>query len=475
MPTKQELEQYYLVNEPRFIKEWSESLRFKSISTDPAYDSECRSCAEWYRDHLVKLGLDAKILETRSEVSAQADKAGPESERGQPLVYAERIINPTRPTVLFYGHYDVQPVDPIDQWSSAPFEPTLRGDRLYARGAMDNKGQVFYLLKALEYLLARNEINCNLRILLEGEEESGSAGLSRSIPRYAELLKGDILMVCDTGCVPSGNPTIIAGLRGIVDFTISLKGSTYDLHSGVHGGVAPNPAMEMARLLSCLHNPDGSIAIPGYYTKVLEPSHEEQRLANQFTITNEQYRALSGAEPVAGEQAYSIAVRSGFRPTIELNGIHSGYGGPGGKTIIPAVAQAKISARLVHDQDPNEALSKILEFLKSKTVRGLQLSVDESRIGGRALKVDPNAKLVKQAQSVLEDLFEMPAIFRWEGGSVPILSELQIAMSEGGRAVTPVLVGFGLMEDNMHAPNESFSLNQLKRGFLYATKYLSTL
>lgn len=437
---------------PRFVEEWKEFLRHKSISTDPAYDGDCRACAEWLRLHLEHMGFRSELLETP----------------GKPVVYAEIAGEKSSPTIVFYGHYDVQPVDPVEEWRSPPFEPELRDGKMWARGAEDNKGQVFYFLKAVETLLDMRALKCGLKIFLEGEEECSSKGISAAMSGWRDKLKGDVLMVCDTGSMSIDIPTITMGLRGIVHLTVSVGGLHKDLHSGVHGGVVKNPALEMARLLASLHNPDGSIAVKGFYDEVRAPSSEDRNLANDGPFPKN-YEEIVGAPPNGGEAGYSAPERRGFRPTIEINGIHSGYGGPGSKTIIPSFAIAKISSRLVGGQDPSAAMKLIEEHLKAHAPAGLKIDFPERGIGGPALLLSSASPTVVRAAKVLKDIFAREPAYTWEGASIPVVSSL--AALAGAE---PILVGFGLEEDNIHAPNESFSLRQFEQGFLYASMFLSS-
>lgn len=448
-----QLTEFFSRNESRFLAEWGEFLAFKSVSTDPAHDADCVRCAEWLVGHLATIGMQSRLLPTATK----------------PVVYAEFVGNPGAPTVLFYGHYDVQPVDPVEQWESPPFEATLRNGRLYARGAEDNKGQLFYVVKALEALIASKSLECSVRIFLEGEEESGSDGIAGAMRAWPEL-KGDVLMVCDTGTPKPGTVAITMGLRGIVKLTARLKGPRKDLHSGAHGGVAPNPATQMARLVATLHDERGRIAVAGYYDEVRPIPPEDRELANIELLSPEQYEAMVGAPPVGGETEYTFAERRGFRPTIEINGIHSGYDGPGSKTIIPSSAMVKITSRIVGGQDPERCLKLIIDHLQRHTPPGVTLEISEAGVGGPALLLSSSSPLMKLAREVIESFTDQPIVCIWEGGSIPIVSEL--AAISGAE---PLLIGFATEEDNIHAPNESFSIAQFRDGFLYAASMLRAL
>ena len=448
------LERFFVANRDRFVSEWSALLRFPSISTDPARGEDCTRCARWLADHLAGLGFAARLLPTASK----------------PVLFAERKGAPGRPVVLFYGHYDVQPVDPLDAWMTPPFEPALRGDRLYARGAADNKGQHFYVLKAMEALIAAGAPLPTIKVIIEGEEECGSGGIAAALPSWRDFVRADVLMVTDVGAGPGGAPAIIMGLRGIVTLTVTLSGPLRDLHSGTHGGVAPNPATAMARLVASLHHPDGRIAVKDFGEGLREPTPEERRLANAAPLDAGLYRELTGVPPVAGEPGFTPAERLGFRPAIDINGIHAGYGGPGSKTIIPAVATAKISARLASAQDPARCLDAIVRHLRAHAPEGLRLEVTEQGNYGPPLRLDPASARVALARSALAEVSGEEPAFLWEGASIPILSRLaEVSGAE------PILAGMSREEDNIHAPNESFSLSQFEQGFLYAGLLLARL
>lgn len=448
------LKNTFLANEKLYIRQWQEFLRFPSVSTAPERAPDCDRCAHWLADHLRAMGFTARLIPTRSH----------------PLVLAERPGKAGLPTVLFYGHYDVQPEDPVALWKTPPFEPTLVNGRIYARGAQDNKGQLFAALKAVEALIKEQALDCPLKILIEGDEETGDMPIIPVLHAEKKSLAADIIMAADTSAVSSGAPTITMGLRGIVHMTVVVSGPDHDLHSGVHGGRIPNPANALCAMVASLHGPDGRVAVQGFYDGVGEPTAEERRLANAQPIEPEWYRRVTGLDPVGGERQYSPVERSGFRPAIDLNGIHSGYGGAGSKTIIAAKAMAKISARLVPGQSPQRILDGLASHLRQHLPEGLTLDITEQGIGGAALRVGLESKAVVTARSVLADLSPLPTAFLWEGASVPILSHLPAIA--GGDVL---LVGFGSEEDNIHAPNESYSIEQFRMGFLFTGMFLNRL
>jgi acetylornithine deacetylase/succinyl-diaminopimelate desuccinylase-like protein len=363
-------------------------------------------------------------------------------------------------------------VDPLSLWSSDPFEPELREGRLYARGAEDNKGQTFAFLKAVEALVQHNLLRRPLKILIEGEEECGSRGLSASLPRLSPSLQSDILMVCDTGTPDQRYSTLTMGLRGLISMEVVLHGPHRDLHSGVHGGMVRNPAAELARIVGSLHLPSGRIAVPGFYDGVAELSERDRSLANGAPFDLDRYREEVGVVANGGEAGYSWAERRGLRPTLEVNGIYGGYTGKGGKTIIPSAAGVKLTARLVQGQDPARTLAAVLAYIQSLVPEGLRLEVVDSAVAGGAFSLATSSPRVAQVRSILEKVTgEGTTVCMWEGASIPIIPEL--AKSAGG--AEPILVGYGLEEDAIHAPNESFSLAQFRRVFLYSALFLSEI
>jgi len=441
-------------NSERFIADWKQLLRFPSISADPRHNDDCAKCARWLAEWLSTSGFDSRLLETASK----------------PVVFAERKGSPVKPTVLFYGHYDVQPADPLDDWITPPFEPTIKDGRLYARGAQDNKGQLLYSLEAMETLIRARVPLCTLKVVLEGEEESGSQGISSSLEQWKDFLSADVLMIADTRAVSSGAPTITMGLRGIIGLAVTLEGAACDLHSGTHGGVAPNPAHELSALVAGLHKPDGSIAVPGYYDGVTPPTERERSLANAVPFDPLVYESETGVPPMAGEKTFTPAERSGFRPSIDVNGIYSGYIGEGMKTIIPASATAKITSRVVPGQNPESCLEAIVRYLRRNVPAGLHFRVTDKAAVGGALRLNPDSPLVQSARNVLRRITGDDPALLWEGASIPIIPA--VARVSGSE---PLLVGFAGEQDKAHAPNESFSIGQFRLGYVYTALMLSEL
>jgi acetylornithine deacetylase/succinyl-diaminopimelate desuccinylase-like protein len=445
---------YFAEHRERIISEWKEFLSFKSISTDPAYHSDCVQCAKWLVEHLKTIGFECELWSSDTK----------------PLVYGVLKGSPTKKSVLFYGHYDVQPIDPIDLWESDPFTPTLRDGRMYARGAEDNKGQVFFFIKALEALRARNVELPTIKILIEGEEESGSEAMHAGLSKWSEPLAADYMMVCDTGMVSPGTPTITMGLRGIAAFEVRVHGPNTDLHSGMFGGMVLNPLHALVKLLTSLHNEDGSIAVPGFYDGATTPSDEDRALANKAPVDVEAMSKELGVPFEGGERKLPPMERRGFRPTLEINGVGGGYQGAGGKTVIPSWGMAKISMRLVGGQDPHKAIASVTKFLRDSAPKGVRVEILDESVGGPALLLSTKSEVVQRAARSLKSEFGKEPAFIWEGASIPIITKLwQVSKAE------PLLIGFGLKEDRIHAPNESFSLEQFEQGYRYVTSFLSSL
>lgn len=450
-----QLDQWLTQHRGACVDTWMDFLRFPSVSADPDHDDACSNCAAWLQARLEQLGFKARLLPTSAH----------------PLVVAERPGIPHKPTVLIYGHYDVQPADPLDQWTSPPFDPQWRGDRLYARGAQDNKGQIAYVLAALEALIQNKVALPSLRILFEGDEECGrTAAIDALSTQNPASFQADILYNCDALTVAPGRPTITMGLRGLAGFTVEVQGATRDLHSGVHGGKAPNAATVLARLIASLHDDTGRIAVTDYYNDVTDPTPEERALANASALADADYASITGISPLGGEKKFTPAERAGFRPTLEINGFHSGYGGSGIKTVIPAIAQAKITLRLAAGQDPEACYQRVTRHLIEHLPIGLKIAFSEKSVAGIALKCDLKSPLIQKVRDLLAELSPQPPAFLWEGGSIPIMARLP-ALAKA----QPLIVGFGAVDDNIHAPNESFSWNQYRMGFLFAGRFLATL
>ena len=395
-----------------------------------------------------------------------------------PVVYGEIEGQEGATTVLLYGHYDVQPADPLEEWKTPPFEPTLKDDgRVYCRGAQDDKGQFFAFLCGLRELLntetqRHRDKNINLKILLDSQEESGSVGLFKLLEdrEFRKRLSADVMLVCDTSAAADLRPAIVAGLRGVNHFTVTLTAANRDLHSGEYGGIAPNAAQGMAELMASLHNPDGSIAVSGFRDGIEPPSHEELEAAEAGFATEEMYAKDIGTEPCGGQRGKTIVQRNCFEPTIEVNGIHSGYGGPGSKTVIPCQAIAKLSTRLVPGQSPSRTFDAIKRHLKDHCPRGMSVELSELTGDAAGFRLPLGSPLFRLAEDVLKELDPRGAVFQWDGASIPVVSALREASG-----AAPLLVGWGQPQDCIHSPNESYSIRQFQTAKEWAKKILSAL
>ena len=357
-------------------------------------------------------------------------------------------------------------------WQTPPFEPTVKGDRIYCRGAQDDKGQFFAFLCGVKEYLAANPKTLNLKFVLEGQEESGSGTLFKLLEdrEFRKRITADVLLVSDTCAAADLRPAVIAGLRGVCHFTVKLTGANRDLHSGIYGGIAPNVAQGMAELIASLHNPDGSIAVAGFRDGIIPPTHDELEAAEAGAVTEEGYRADIGCEPCGGQMGKTLVQRNSFEPTIEVNGIHTGYGGPGSKTIIPAEAIAKLSMRLVPGQNPARVYDLVRTHLKDRCPKGLALSFPEDSGLSAAMRLPLASPIFRLAAEVLTEMDKRGPAFLWDGASIPVVSGLKDASG-----AAPLLVGWGQAEDNIHSPNESYSLRQFLLAKDFAQRILSAI
>lgn len=436
-------------------------LRFQTVGADPMHLRDCVQCAMWLKRWLEGIGADAELLLPEDGGLSATP----------PVVFAERTGDEGAPTVLFYGHYDVQPPDPVEEWNTSPFEPTEKDGRVYCRGAQDDKGQFFSFLCGLrDFLASHRGAVPTLKFILEGQEESGSSAVARVAARIGDRLRSDVLLVSDTGAAADLRPAIVAGLRGVSHFTVNLTAADCDLHSGRYGGIAPNAAQGIAELMASLHNPDGSIAVRGFCDGIVPPTDDELALAVASAMDDAAYERETGVAPVGGERGLSVTERNSFRPTIEVNGIHSGYGGPGSKTVIPCSATAKLSMRLVPGQNPNDCLELVVRHLRQRLPMGMKMTVDEITGEAPALRLPLKSPVFRLAADVLCEIDGRGAVFQWDGASIPIVSTL--ARISGA---APLLVGFGQGEDRIHSPNESFSWRQFALCRRWAHGILSAL
>jgi len=428
---------------PRQLAAFSAYLAFPSISADPALGGSMRECALWLCDRFHKIGFTAEVCATG----------------GAPLLLAKSPVSPGKKTILIYGHYDVQPVDPLDQWRHPPFQPTVEGEMVVARGATDNKGQTFSHILGTEALLERGvELPVNLVYLIEGEEEIGSPNLGPFLEARREELQCGAILISDTSMAGPGFPSITCGLRGIVCMEARMTGARTDLHSGMYGGAIANPALEMARLLLRIHTPAGGIAVPGFYDGILPPTPQERDGWNAIPFDEAEILRATGAAELAGEAGYTVLERLWTRPTAEINGLTSGYQGRGSKTIIPSHASAKLSFRIVPGQNPDRIAALVEAFLREHCPPTMRIEVTYDH-GGDPYYADPASALSQAAQRALTEVFgRSPAILR-EGLSIPIVSLFQRILQ-----CDPLLIGLGMPDCAAHAPNETFPLGQLEKG-----------
>ncbi len=420
-----------------------ELIRIPSISTDPDHVKDMRIAAEWLAGRLKRLNFtNIQIFPTEQH----------------PVVYGEYIVSPSLPTVLIYGHYDVQPADPLDLWQSPPFEPTMRGENLYGRGSSDMKGQVIATLSAVAALLDAGQLPLNLKYILEGEEEIGSPDLSEFIENHKNLLSCTVALNPDAGMAGAEYPTIVYALRGLSYFQIKVFGPAHDLHSGIYGGVVHNPAVVLSDLISGMHDAQGRVTLPGFYDHVSPLSDEERKSLSRLPMDDAYYQRLTGVSQLWGETGFTAVERAGARPSLDVNGIYSGFIGEGQKTVIPAWAMAKVSMRLVPDQHPAEVEKQLRQYLAEhapNTVRW-ELSTFTS---GEPCVVDINHPAVKALSKALQTVWGTQPVYRREGGSIPVVLDMRRKLG-----VESVLTGFGLPDDNLHAPNEKLNLPNWYRG-----------
>ena len=430
-------------------------LRFASISTDSDYTADVRACANWYVEKFTRMGLEVEICETAKH----------------PVVLAKNKPIEGRKTVLIYGHYDVQPVDPLELWDSAPFEPVIKDGKIWARGATDNKGQhMAHLLGVEETLKEKGELPVNLIFLLEGEEEIGSPNLPAFLEERKEELACDVIAVSDTGMVAPGVPTLGYGLRGITCCEVKVTGPTKDLHSGVYGGAVANPATAAAQMIASLHDQKGKVAVEGFYDEV-EPLAEWERemWAQVPGMERADVLDVSGSPDLFGEEGYSSAERLWARPTCEVNGMWGGYQGEGSKTVLPAEAGFKLSCRLVPDQDPAVVLERVRKHLEAHTPAGVEMKFEAGH-SGKAYVADPHSVAGKAAQEALQEVFGKPPVLIREGGSIPIIQSMKEILG-----TDTLMLGLALPDCQIHSPNENFTVENFEAGIRLSRVLLEKL
>lgn len=443
----QHVQKIYADYKEQTLKDYKTFLRFESVSTDPAYKPQMTACVNWLTKYIRAMGFEVTQWPTSSH----------------PVLFAHDLrAGPEKPTLLIYNHYDVQPVDPINEWTSPPFEPTERNGEIYARGAQDNKGQCIYVLQALNALRKKYDpLPVNIKLCIEGDEECGSTGLTEILQDESiqRELKADYLAVVDLGLHSIDAPSITLGTRGLVALEVQVKGSFFDLHSGSHGGIAYNPLHALVEMLAALRDATGKIAVPGFYDDVAELSNEERNTLS-LAFDAGKYEAMFGAKPLGGESHYTPSERLWYRPTIEINGISGGYSGAGTKTVIPAKASAKLSCRLVPDQHPHKIGELVARFLRQQAPKGVDVEIEVVSGGGKAIRADHKSLVVIAFKQAYEELFNKPCEYILCGASIPV-APLLVEASES----EIVFLGLGLPDDQIHAPNEHFGIDRLEKGF----------
>jgi acetylornithine deacetylase/succinyl-diaminopimelate desuccinylase-like protein len=434
---------YQAANKDRFLDELLELLRIPSVSARSEHKNDMIKCAEAVRQRLLDAGADtATIYPTE----------------GHPVVYGEKITDPSKPTVLVYGHYDVQPADPLELWHSGPFEPVIKDGKIYARGSADDKGQFYMHVKALETMVKTNTLPTNIKFCIEGEEEVGSPNLAKFVASHKDLLKADVILISDTSMLSIDTPSIDIGVRGLSYIQLEVTGANRDLHSGVYGGAVANPITILAQMIASCHDENNHITIPGFYDDVVESSTEERKLMAKAPFDEAAYKKDLGVKELVGEKGYTTNERTGIRPTLELNGIWGGYTGEGAKTVLPSKAFAKVSARLVPNQSHHKITEKLINYFISIAPAGVTVKAEEHH-GGEPYMTPIDSKAYKAAAQAIKTTFGKEPIPVRGGGSIPICS-----LFEKELGIKIVFMGFGLDSDNLHSPNEKFDLVNFYKG-----------
>lgn len=435
--------QYIHEHRENALVELKHLLSFPTVSTDPEHQQDLQNAARWLAERLQGLGFEARVYPTGKH----------------PIVFAEnRSAGEGAPVVLIYGHYDVQPVEPLDLWKTDPFQATIQGQHLYARGASDMKGQVIATLEAVEAVLKTGNAPVNFKYLLEGEEEIGSPSLAGFLKEHASELSADVVLNPDSGMIAPDIPTITYGLRGLAYFELRVYGPEHDLHSGMFGGVVHNPAQALTELIAGMHDEQGRVTLPGFYDKVRPLSAEERSELSRLPMGEDFYKRQTGAPTLWGEPEYQPVERAGGRPTLEVHGLLSGFTGTGTKTVIPAWAMAKLSSRLVPDQDPEEVYEQLKQYLERKAPKSIRWELTFFG-GGPAVITKLDLPATRALAGALESVWGVEPVYKREGGSIPVVVEMQEILG-----VQSVITGFGLPDDNVHAPNEKLDLETWYRG-----------
>lgn len=448
---------YQAQHKDRFLNELLELLRIPSVSADSRHNEDTKRCAEAVKQRLVEAGAD------NVEVCPTA---------GHPIVYGEKIIDAKLPTVLVYGHYDVQPPDPLDLWDSPPFEPVIKDNKIYARGSADDKGQFYMHVKAFETMFNTNTLPCNVKFMIEGEEEVGSGNLGKFLSENKDKLAADVVLISDTAMISLDTPSLDTGLRGLAYMEVEVTGPNRDLHSGVYGGAVGNPATILAKMIASLHDENNHITIPGFYDDVVVLTDEERKALNSAPYDEAEYKQDLGVNELWGEKGYSTFERTGTRPTCEVNGIWGGYTGEGAKTVLPSKAFAKISMRLVPNQDWEKISELFAKHFASIAPASVKVKVTPHH-GGAAYVTPTDSVAFKAASEAINATFGKQPIPVRGGGSIPI-----VALFEKILGLKTVLMGFGLDSDNLHSPNEKYGIDNYYKGIEtipYFHKYFAEL
>ena len=439
----QDIKRYVSENKQRFLDELFELLRFPSVSADPKFKADMLRTAEYVAEKLKIAGAD------EVEICPTA---------GYPIVYGEKIIDDSLPTVLVYGHYDVQPPDPLDLWKTPPFEPTIRDEKIYARGSCDDKGQFYMHVKAFELMMNTKTLPCNIKFMIEGEEEVGSSNLGIFVGENKKRLKADVVLISDTSMISLEHPSLETGLRGLSYVEVEVTGPDRDLHSGVYGGAVANPATILAKLIASMHDENNHITIPGFYDDVIELTEKEREMLNRAPYNEAEYKFDLKVDDLWGEKGYTTVERTGTRPTLEVNGIWGGYIGEGAKTVLPSKAFAKISMRLVPNQQSDKVTKLFKDYFESIAPKSVKVKVTPHH-GGEPVVTPTDSIAYKAAQRAILESFGKEPIPTRGGGSIPI-----VALFEKELGIKTVLMGFGLDSDNLHSPNEKFDIANFYKG-----------
>ncbi|WP_187385777.1 dipeptidase [Gorillibacterium timonense] len=446
---------YFSENREKHLAELQEWLRIPSISALSAHKPDMQKAASWLADKLLAAGME------HVEIHQTA---------GHPILYADHLHAPGKPTILVYGHYDVQPVDPLNLWQSPPFEPEIRDNKLYARGATDDKGQLFLHVKALEAILKlEGKLPVNVKLCIEGEEEITSPNLYGFVDENSDKLAADAVLISDTELLGPDKPAICTGLRGLCSLDVDLTTANTDLHSGTFGGGVPNALHALVELLSTLHTADGRVNVAGFYDDVPDLSPEMRAELARKEFDEEALKRDLGLDELFGEAGYTYVERTGARPTLELNGVYGGFQGEGTKTVIPKEAHAKITCRLVGRQDPQDILDKLERHIKAHTPVGAKVSVLQ-REKGNPFTIDPSLPILQKAADAFEHVYGTRPVFTKDGGSIPIVENMSRVLN-----IPVVLMGFGLPDENLHAPNEHFHLENFDKGLQTIVRFLDSL